>query len=354
MTGVLIAFIVILVLVVLIQIARTTELISTIKGEDNSEDNSRLQAGLLLGFLVVGMVALVWSVFYFKGRFLPVAASEHGVLIDNMFNVTLVLTGIVFVITHIILFWFSFKYRERKGQKAYFYPDNNKLEVAWTIVPAIVLTFLVVQGLTSWFAITGDVPEEHIEFEATGKQFAWVIRYPGMDGELGAKGSRRLVSPTNEVGIDWDDPAAKDDFLANDIVLPVNMPVQVIINALDVLHSFYLPHFRVKMDAVPGTPTRFWFTPTITTEEMRQITGNPTFDYELACAELCGRGHSSMRKIVKIVSMEEFDAWAKEQTPYSELVGVVAPASEPADEGGDDESPDLVSATETDNTNTDL
>lgn len=321
MTGVLITLIAVLIFIVLVQIARTSELVSFIKGEDTHERNSRFQGKMLMVFLVLGMIAMVWSVFYFKDRFLPESASEHGVLIDEMFNVTLLFTGIVFVVTQILLFWFSYKYAERKDRKAYYYPENNKLELAWTVVPAIVLTFLVVQGLTSWYTITGDAPEERIELEATGKQFAWVIRYPGMDGELGELGSKKLVSPTNEVGINWEDPSAKDDFLANDIVIPVNTPVRVQINALDVLHSFFLPHFRVKMDAVPGTPTSFWFTPTITTAEMREKTGNPEFDYELACAELCGRGHSSMRKIVKVVSMEEFDKWVADQTPYAELVG---------------------------------
>lgn len=321
MTGVLIALAALLVFVVLIQIARTSELVSFIKGEENTERNSRFQGAMLMVFMVVGLVATVWSVFYFQDRFLPESASEHGSLIDSMFNTTLLFTGIVFFITQILLFYFSWKYAERKGRKAYYYPENNKLELAWTIVPAIVLTFLVVQGLTSWYSITGDAPEERIEFEATGKQFAWIIRYPGMDGELGELAPKSEVSPTNEVGINWEDPRAKDDFIANDIVIPVNTPVRVNINALDVLHSFFLPHFRVKMDAVPGTPTSFWFTPTITTEEMRQRTDNPEFDYELACAEICGRGHSSMRKIVKVVPMEEYEAWVAEQTPYSELVG---------------------------------
>lgn len=321
MTGVLIALASVLVFVVLIQIARTSELVNFIKGEDNSERNSRFQGAMLMVFMVVGLIASVWSVFYFEDRFLPESASEHGSLIDSMFNTTLLATGIVFFVTQILLFYFAWKYAERKGRKAYYYPENNKLELAWTVVPAIVLTFLVVQGLTSWYTITGDAPEERIEFEATGKQFAWIIRYPGLDGELGELAAKSEVSPTNEVGINWDDPRAKDDFLANDIVLPVDVPVRVQINALDVLHSFFLPHFRVKMDAVPGTPTAFWFTPTITTAEMRVKTDNPEFNYELACAEICGRGHSSMRKIVKIVSMEEYETWVADQTPYAELVG---------------------------------
>lgn len=321
MTGILIFLAALLIFIVLIQIARTSELVAIIKGESHTEDNSKVQAGLLLGFLVLGMLAIVWSVAYFSDRFLPEAASAHGKEIDSMFSITLILTGIVFVITQVALFWFPFKYRHKRDRQVYYYPENNKLEVTWTIIPAIVMTFLVVEGLTAWYNITGEAPAERVEIEATGKQFAWMVRYPGMDRELGEQGPRTMVNANNEVGINWDDPASKDDFMANDVVLPVNIPVVVRINALDVLHSFYLPHFRVKMDAVPGTPTRFWFTPTITTEEMREKLGDSEFNYELACAELCGRGHSSMRKVVKIVTMEEYEAWVKDQKPYWQLVG---------------------------------
>lgn len=345
MTGILIFLAALLVFVVLIQIARTSELMSIIKGEDeSSEDNSKVQAGLMLGFMVLGLIASVWSAIYFSDRYLPESASAHGAEIDSMFNVTLILTGIVFVITQIMLFWFAYKYRYKKGRKVYYYPENNKLEVTWTIIPAIVMTFLVVQGLTAWYNITGEAPAERIEFEATGKQFGWMIRYPGADGELGEQGPRNMVSPTNEVGINWEDPASRDDFMSGEIVLPVNTPAVVRINALDVLHSFYLPHFRVKMDAVPGTPTKFWFTPTITTAEMREKLGDPEFNYELACAELCGRGHSSMRLVVRIVSMEEFDAWSGKQTPYYEQVGAAdVEITEPQAKESDTETPETAS-----------
>lgn len=321
MTGLLITLAVVLVFVVLVQIAKASDFMNIIKGEGRDEAGSKFQGAMLLVFLVGGFIAMLWSVFYFKDRFLPESASAHGSLIDLNFDLALFFTGIVFVITQVLLFYFGYRYRYRKGRKALYYPENNKLEVAWTVVPAIVLTFLIVKGLTSWYEITGDAPEDKLVVEATGKQFAWVLRYPGMDGELGDLASRDQVGPSNELGIDWQDPSAKDDFLANDLVLPVDQPVEVKIEALDVLHSFFLPHFRVKMDAVPGTTTRFWFTPTITTEEMRERLDDPDFNYELACAELCGRGHSSMRKVVKIVGQEEYQQWVSDQTPYSDLVG---------------------------------
>ena len=327
MTGILIVAASVLIFIVIVQIARASELVTVIKGFDRSEDNSRLHAALSLIFMVVGLIAATWSVFYYMPRFLPEAASTQGVVIDENFNITLIFTGIVFFITQIMLFLFVYKYRQSKKRKAYYYPDNNKLEVAWTIVPAIVLTFLVVKGMTSWYVITGPEPEDSLVFEATGKQFEWVIRYPGMDGEFG---QQRLdsVTPTNILGLRWADPSSKDDIISNEIHLPVNKPVAVRIRAFDVLHSFYLPHFRVKMDAVPGIPTRFWFTPTITTAQMREKLEDPEFNYELACAELCGRGHSSMRRVVVVETEEEYNSWLRSQKPYYSTISGTATNSE--------------------------
>jgi len=175
-------------------------------------------------------------------------------------------------------------------------------------------------------------PEDNaIEIEATGYQFAWNIRYAGPDNAIGTKNYKK-ISATNALGQDWTDVKNLDDFNADEIVLPVNRKVRVRIISKDVLHNFYLPHFRVKMDAVPGLPTYFVFTPTKTTEEYREELrkykeyqspvdpSDPTsaprwqaFEYELACAELCGKGHYSMRRLVKIVSESEYEAWLKNQ-----------------------------------------
>lgn len=261
-----------------------------------------------------------------------------------MFKWTLFFTGVVFVLTHIALFWFAWKYRGRKGHKARFLPHNDNLEIIWTAVPAIVMTFLVIKGLDAWNDVMADVQpdEEYIEMEATGYQWGWMLRYPGPDGKLGARDYTLINSGNNPLGQDWTDVKNLDDFHPTEVVLPVGKKVRVRITSRDVLHNFYLPHFRVKMDAVPGMPTYFTFTPKYTTEEYRQLLGvkdnmgNPkypewyeidsedpdgrkkfqTFNFELACAELCGRGHYSMRKIVRIVSEEEFQRWADEQQSW--------------------------------------
>ena len=266
------------------------------------------------------------------GPHLP--ASEHGSILDKMFNVTLFFTGIVFVITHILLFYFGWKYSAKKGRKALFIPHDNKLEIIWTAIPAVVMTCLVVGGLDAWNEVMADVSDDdkYLEIEATGFQFGWNLRYPGADGLIGEK-NYKLISSENPLGQNWKDEKNLDDFLATELVLPVGQKVRVRITAQDVLHNFYLPHFRVKMDAIPGMPTYFVFTPSKTTEEYRQELkkyaeynvpdpADPlkmlweTFEYELACAELCGRGHYSMKRPVKIVSQEEYDTWLASQSSY--------------------------------------
>jgi cytochrome c oxidase subunit 2 len=341
MTALLILICVVLVTIVVIQIGKVTELASSIRGEDDSQyDSNRWNGMLSVAFMVVFLVGCVVSAVYFKNYMLGygphLSASEHGSRIDFLFSLTLFFTGIVFVLTHIALFWFAWKYRGRRGRKADFISHNDKLELVWTIIPAVVMTLLVVGGLDAWNDIMYDVDpnEEYIEIEATGVQFNWLLRYPGPDGQLGTR-DYRLTSGLNPIGQDWTDAKNHDDLHPSEIVLPVGKKVRVRIIARDVLHNFYLPHFRVKMDAVPGIPTYFVFTPTKTTEEYRQelskypeyqVPYDPAdpsgpqkweaFNYELACAELCGSGHFSMRRLVKIVSEEEYNDWLAQQSSY--------------------------------------
>ncbi|MEZ4987915.1 MAG: OmpA family protein [Saprospiraceae bacterium] len=330
---------IILIAIIAVQIGRVSELAARIRGEEDAQERTnRSTSRWLLIFMVLFLLACIVSAVYYKNYMLGYgphqAASEHGGSLDKMFNITLIVTGIVFFITQIALFWFSYKYRARKGGKALYIPHDNKIEIIWTAVPAVVMTFLVVGGLDAWNDVMADVgtDEEVIEIEAMGYQFAWQLRYPGPDGKLGSR-DYKLTTGTNPIGQDWTDESNLDDFHPSEIVLPVGKKVRVRILARDVLHDFYLPHFRVKMDAVPGMPTYFVFTPTKTTEEYRQELkkydeynvpdpSSPekmlweTFEYELACAELCGKGHWSMRRLVKIVSESEYEAWLKTQNSY--------------------------------------
>ncbi|MBK7427879.1 MAG: cytochrome c oxidase subunit II [Saprospiraceae bacterium] len=341
MTALIIILCITLLIIVAVQIGKISELAQKIRGEEEveQESNNRSAYGMLL-FLVAFLVFCIVTALYYRNYMLGYgpheSASEHGGKIDSIFNITLVITGIVFIITHIALFWFAYKYRAQKGKKVLYIPHDNKLEVIWTIVPAVVMTILVVGGLDAWNEIMADVneDEDYMEIEATGYQFAWDIRYPGADGVLGAR-NYKLITATNPIGQDWTDVKNLDDIKPDEIVLPVGMKVRVRITSRDVLHNFYLPHFRVKMDAVPGMPTYFVFTPKITTEEYRAelkkypeyqgpaLAEEPdgprlweAFNYELACAELCGSSHFSMRRIVRIVTQDEYDAWIKTQNSF--------------------------------------
>lgn len=345
MIGFIAILIVVLLGVIVVQIGKVSELASKIRGEAvaDRQANNRTAVWLVI-FMVAMLVLTVYTSWYYRNSMLgygPLkSASAHGSEIDSLFNVTLFFTGIVFVITQALLFWYSYKYRQIEGRKAQFISHNNTVELIWTAVPALVMTFLVAQGLSVWNDIMPDVgPEdEFLEIEATGYQFAWDIRYPGSDNKLGTKNYKLISQGKNDLGLDFTDPKTHDDVIlsgSDKIVIPVDTMIRVRITAKDVLHNFYLPHFRVKMDAIPGLPTYFIFTPIKTTEEFRQELRkypewnepyDPTdpeskmrweeFNYELACAELCGKGHYSMKRIVEVVTREEYTAWAASKPSF--------------------------------------
>lgn len=307
----------ILVLVILLLLFRVQSLLNVAKGSDKKIESTsnRVNGALMLIFFILSVVAFFWySIDAFDDYKLPLA-SEHGILTDKMFWVTTIITGIVFILANGALFYFSFRYQYKESNKALFYPDNHKLEIAWTIIPAIVLTLLVGYGLKVWTQITDDPPSDAEVVEVMGYQFAWRVRYPGKDGVLG-KYDYQLIDAVNEFGMDFTDKASLDDFVPGEIHVPKGQPVLLKIRARDVLHSVFLPHFRVKMDAVPGMPTRFWFVPNKSTEDMRQETGNPDFNYELACTEICGRGHFSMRLILVVDEPEDYKTWYDSQESW--------------------------------------
>jgi len=273
---------------------------------------------LCIIFLVVGGYGAYWSLTEQGSMTLPEAASIHGVKIDNMFMTTTIITMIVFVITQVCLFWFLFRYRNSPKRKAYYLPHNNTIEKVWTIIPAIVLTVLVVFGFFTWQEITNTTDakgESSINIDVTGHQFAWEFRYPGKDGLLGRK-NYTLTTANNPRGVDFKDKNSFDDLKADTLVLPVHRSVKLNIFAEDVIHSVYMPHFRVQLNAVPGLPTYFRFTPTITTDEMRTKLGDPKFEYLLYCNKICGSTHYNMQRIVRVVSESEYNAWIASQKPY--------------------------------------
>lgn len=310
----------VLILAILFLLLRIQTLISVMRGsyQERVGQSNKVHALLFLIFLVTGIIGFVWITLYSRQYYLPEAVSVHGVRTDRMFWVTMGILSFAFIVTNIFLFVFAYKYQYKEGNKAYFYPENHKLEVVWTVIPAIVMSILVFYGWKEWSAITAPEPKDSEVVEVMGKQFAWQVRYPGPDGQLGAH-DFRLIDETNVFGLDFTDESSLDDFTPPEIHIPKGKPVLFKIRARDVLHSVYAPHFRLKMDAVPGMATKFWFVPTKTTRQMRDELGNPNFNYELACAEICGRGHFAMRFLIVVDEPEVYEEWKNSQKTFAAL-----------------------------------
>jgi len=194
MTTLIIILCLLLIGIVIVQLGRVSELAGKIRGEEASEDSANNFHGVMCVIFLIGfMIMAVVTTWYYKNWLLGygphTSASEHGELLDGVFNITVFFTAIVFVITQVLLFWFGFKYRYKKGRKTLWMPHDNKLEIIWTAVPAFIMTILVVGGLDAWNTVMADVgpDEEYMEIEATGSQFLWFIRYPGADNKLGTK-----------------------------------------------------------------------------------------------------------------------------------------------------------------------
>lgn len=272
-----------------------------------------INSKMLLIFGIVGLILTAWQ-FMEYGPLTTNAqepASAHGPAYESMFMITLVLTGIVFVITQALLFWYGYKYKHDAKRKGLYYPDNHKLEFWWTIVPAVVLTVLVVRGLMTWNNIMFN-EEKAQNIEVYGYQFAWNARYAGADNTLG-KHDFRKAGVINMVGVDTNVKEAFDDVVTSELHLKVGQPVMLHFRAKDVIHSAYLPHFRVQMNVVPGLPTKFAFTPTITTNDMRNKMKDPKFDYILLCNKICGSAHYRMKMKVVVDSPADFNKWMKSQ-----------------------------------------
>ncbi|MCX6201537.1 MAG: cytochrome c oxidase subunit II [Bacteroidetes bacterium] len=312
--------VVVLIFVVIFQIAKASEYVSVLKGEEVSrKQNNKINGFLMVVFLVLGLVG-VWycnELLYDKTLLVQDAASVEGARVDSMLWVTLAVTGIVFIATQVVLFVFAYKYQEDTNRKVVFFAHSTKLELIWTVIPAIALTVLVVIGLRNWFLFTGEPPKNAMVVEVTGKQFGWIYRYPGKDGSFGKKYYKNIDNASNSLGLIWDDELAQDDIVMEQTVYLIKgKPVKFVLGSRDVIHDVGLSHFRLKMDAVPGIPTTMWFTPKYTTKEMKELTNNPNFQYEISCDQMCGNGHYSMKGVIEVVDQEEFDAIMAKQKPY--------------------------------------
>lgn len=300
------------------KIFKVYDLTLQMQGKKGVNWNNVMAVGFIV-FLVAGIIGVYYSFTVHGSMIIGDAVSEHGKTLDTMFWTTFGITFVVFLLTQVLLFTFLFKYKGSDKRKAYYYPHNNTIEKIWTVAPAIVLTVLVVFGFLTWRKITNTVDAKgepaSLDIDVTGHQFAWELRYPGKDGKLGKK-NYKLVNGTNKLGVSYDDKNSFDDLQADTLVIPVNKSVRLNIIAQDVIHSVYMPNFRVQINAVPGLPTYFKFTPTATTAEMRNKLDQPDFNYHLYCNKICGGSHYNMQKVVLVVTQAEYQNWLAQQKPY--------------------------------------
>jgi len=244
-------------------------------------------------------------------------ASNWGFM-DSMITLTFWITGIVFSAIILFMAYCVIKFRHKEGRVAAYEPENNKLEIWLTIITTIGVTALLVPGLVVWAQFV-TVPDDATEIEVVAQQWYWSYRLPGEDGKLGTV-DNRLITFENPLGINPDDPFGQDDVVieSDDLHLPIGLPVNVLLRSVDVLHDFYVPEFRAKMDMVPGMITSFWFTPTRTGE------------FEVLCAELCGVGHAFMRGALWVDSADDYVAWLQDQSTFSQLMAENAAPTDPA------------------------
>lgn len=354
MTVFLIIIVVALFAITIWQLKRIFELSRDTNSIDDSQiasdKDNRTQGNLMLAYGIAFYAFMLYCFWAWSDRALPAASSEHGVDYDSLLLISLAVIMLVQIITQGLLHYFSFKYQGRKGRKALFFADNDKLEFIWTIIPVIVLAGLIIYGLFTWSSIM-NIDEEDTEaivIEVYARQFAWEARYAGEDNTLG-KANVRLIEGANVLGVDMTDPYAFDDVIAGELHLPVNRPVIFKFRSQDVLHSAYFPHFRAQMNVVPGMITQFSFTPTVTSKEIRETeymqdklrrineirrfeneermaAGEETldeytqFEYFLLCNKICGVAHYNMQMKVVVETQEEFDAWMAEQSRFSETI----------------------------------
>lgn len=335
MTTLLIIIAAVLLLFVVGQVMRVFEISAGLRGRsvhEVTEKDGKTNAVLFLVFLVSYFVFIIWQISRWGKYHLPVSASEHGPVIDNLMAVSWWIIIPVFIITHIALFYFCYKYVYNPSRKAEFFAHSNKLELIWTIVPTVVLTVLILYGLNTWNNVMSPIPEdeEHLRIELYARQFDWSARYSGPDNKLG-NADVRMIEGTNALGLDSRDATSADDIVVKgEFHLPVGIPVQFVFRSQDVIHSAYMPHFRAQMNCVPGILTKFKFTPTRTSAEMKDITGNPDFEFLLLCNKICGAAHYNMQMKIVVESLEDFRKWTAEQPAFG-AQAAVATEAQPAE-----------------------
>ncbi len=316
------------------QITRILNLRDVIATDKDNDTQGKL-------FLVFGAALyalMIYCLIALNVIMLPEAASIEGEHDDLLFNITFWLIGIVQFIMQFVLFYFTFKYRGKKGNKALFYADSHTLELIWTITPAVVLVGLIGYGMWQWNNMTDFSEDGAVIIEVYSKQFQWEARYAGEDNTLGL-GNVNYIKGINTMGVDMSDLNSQDDKQVTEIHLPKGRKVVFKFRSQDVLHSAYMPHFRAQMNCVPGMVTEFAFTPKYTTEEMRvqeevvaktaginkirKANGEDemyVFDYVLLCNKICGASHYNMQMKIVVEEEEAYNKWIAEQPTLASII----------------------------------
>jgi len=373
MEKLIILIVIILGAIALAQLIRVYELSSKLRKSGEHEINNKdnhINGLLMFVFMILTFVGFFYLMLKYGWTGRGSAASTQGVETDWLLNLNFIIILIAYFITNFLLFYFSYKYVRKPGVKAYFYPHNNKLEMIWTIVPAIVLAVIIILGLKSWTKITSPAEADAIRIELFAKQYDWTARYAGLDNELG-KYDYKLTTDNNELALITSntidssiaimgkeilsltkllnnrdtilndsvivvrrntlsvkerlfrlvtqikenhdkkaDAAVWDDIIQNDtLYLCKGENYEFNLRARDVLHSAYFPHFRIQMNAVPGMTTRMKLTPNMTTEQMRAEKNNPNFNFVLMCNKICGGAHYKMKMIVVVKDKASYKKW---------------------------------------------
>jgi cytochrome c oxidase subunit 2 len=257
---------------------------------------------LVLVLVVVGSV-----LFHLLSPWWWTPIASNWDYIDHTLVITFWITGVVFAAVVLFMAYCVWRFRHKEGATAHYEPESKRLEWWLTVVTGVGVAAMLAPGLYVWAQFI-TVPKEATEVEVIAQQWQWSYRLPGADGKLGTSNSR-LISADNPLGVNPDDPNGQDDVVveAADLHLPIGKPVKTLLRSIDVLHDFYVPEFRAKMDMIPGSVTYFWFTPT------------RTGSFEVLCAELCGTGHGFMRGVVAVDSEQDYQAWLQEQSTFAQL-----------------------------------
>ena len=378
MEKLLLILVIILAVIGIAQIAKVYQLSMNIgnkREEDISPTANKINANLMVVFMVSLFAFFIWELIAYQDMLLPVAASAHGVELDMLMNFNWLILFTVFFGVNFLLFFFAKKYAYNPNRKAYYLAHNNKLELVWTVIPSIVLAIVIIYGLRTWDDITNfDGGEDSLIVELYARQFDWTARFPGDDEVLGdfnftlTTGQNPLGVITNEniperiaeleaeikknedliatsilpakkvkelkekVGMrrrqmakivaykesGRDFSASDDDVVVRgEFHIPIGKEVRFSIRAGDVIHSMYMPHFRAQMNAVPGMTTYFKFTPTITTDSMRTLLDDPEFHYILLCNKVCGSAHYNMQMNVVVDTEDDYEKWLVNQKTFA-------------------------------------